>query len=166
MARDHISLHIADISSFAKRLRAELKQSDTLPGHAAMLSTIARAAGFENHQHLRAAQETQPNPQLAKARMVFDGNGIMFRWPKQTSVQELCLWTFWARLPSTDLSEGAVNDILTTGHSFGDHALLRRAMIGHGMMSRTLDGRIYKKEAQEMPEAAAKLYAELSQLWH
>ena len=165
MARDHISLTIPDLSSFAKTLRNELRKTDDIPGHAAMLSLIARAAGFENHQHLRSSQETAPNPQLAKARMVFDKSGIMFRWPKQTSVQELCLWTFWARMPSGDLTEAQVNDILIAGHGFGDHPLLRRAMIGHGMLARTTDGRVYSKQAQEMPAPAAKLYSELSPLW-
>ena len=166
MARDHIALTIPDLSTFAKHLRNDLKKKDELPGHAGFLTLIAKAAGYENHQHLRAAQETPPNPQLAKARMVFDKKGVMFRWPKQTSVQELCLWMFWAQLPDqTDLSEAQVNDVLIAGHSFGDHPLLRRAMIGHNMMTRTNDGRIYRKQALEMPAAAAKLYTELSGLW-
>ncbi len=165
MARDHISLTIPDLSSFAKTMRSELKKSDDLPGHAAMLSLIARAAGYENHQHLRSNQETAPNPQLAKARMVFDAQGKMFRWPKQTSVQEMCLWTFWARLPDAEMTEAEVNEILIAGHGFGDHPLLRRAMIGHGMMTRTADGRVYRKVPTQMPEAAAKLYSELRPLW-
>ncbi len=162
MARDHISLTISDLSSFAKLLRAELKQKDELPGHAGFLGLIAKAAGYENHQHLRASQETAPNPQLAKARMVFDKQGVMIRWPKQTSVQELCLWVFWARMKADcDLTEAQVNETLIAGHSFGDHPLLRRAMIGHGMLTRTNDGRVYNKVPQQMPEAAAKLFAEL-----
>ena len=166
MARDHIALTIPDLSSFAKSLRTELQKKDDLPGHAAFLGLIAKAAGYQNHQHLRASQETAPNPQLAKAQMVFDASGTMFRWPKQTSVQELCLWTFWARTPdATDLSEAQINDVLVSGHSFGDHPLLRRAMIDHGMLSRTMDGRIYRKEAVEMPAPAAKLYSELAPLW-
>lgn len=165
MARDHIALTISDLSSFAKALRGELKKSDDIPGHAALLSMIARAAGFENHQHLRASQPKPPNPQLAKARMVFDANGMMFRWPKQTSVQELCLWTFWARMSMGELSEAQVNEVLIKGHSFGDHPLLRRAMIGHGMITRTNDGRIYTRLPAQMPTAAAKLYAELQSNW-
>ena len=166
MPRDYISLTIPDLSTFAKTLRSELQKNDDLPGHAAFLTLIAKAAGFENHQHLRSSQETPPNPQLAKARMVFDKQGMMFRWPKQTSVQELCLWTFWARLPDqTDMTEQQVNDILIAGHSFGDHPLMRRAMIGHKMMTRTNDGRVYNKVPQEMPEGASQLYSELQGNW-
>ncbi len=163
MSQDVIPLYIADVSAFTKTLRKSLVAQDALPGHAAMLALVAKASGFQNHQHLRAAV-VAPAPELdalalKRAKRVFDAQGRMHRWPKWTKVQGLCLWVFWAQLPPhQDLSEPQVNAVLKPGLTFGDHVLLRRSLIDHKLASRTTDGRVYRRiEQKPTPEALALL---------
>ena len=163
MPRDTISITISDLSAFTKTLRNSLIQQDTLPGHATMLTLVSKAAGYDNFQHLKAAKPNiPPEPQdkkLQKALRVFD-NGIMTRWPNQTAIQGLCLWVFWAALPArTDISEKDINTLLKSGHSFGDHALLRRSLIDHKLVTRTKDGKIYRRVEQAPPPDARMLIA-------
>ncbi len=156
MPREMQSITIQDLSVFTKTLRKDLLQQDKLPGHAAMLSLVAKAAGYDNYQHLKATKQPagQDSKQLIRALRVFEA-GIMIRWPKQTAVQGLCLWVFWTKLPArVDLSEKDVNDILKAGHSFGDHALLRRSLIDHKLVQRTPDGKIYRR-IEQAPTADA-----------
>jgi len=146
MTRDVTSLIISDLSTFTKALRADLLGRDGIPSHATMLSAISKAAGYDNHQHLKATKQQTPDPQLTKALRAFDAQGIMANWPKQTGVQGLCLFVFWAQFPAnTDLTEKDVNAILKAGHSFGDHPLLRRSMIDHKLLTRTVDGLVYRR---------------------
>lgn len=157
MPSDVMPLTISDITSFAKALRADLLGRDEIPGHAAFLSAIAKAAGYDNHQHLRSATPAKPDPKLTKAKRVFDTAGVMTRWPKQTTTQGLCLWVFWARLPAnTDLTENEVNAVLIAGNGLGDHVLLRRSMIDHKLLTRTIDGASYRHvERPPTPSAQA-----------
>ena len=166
MARDTISLTIDDLSVFTKSLRAALKQQDALPGHAKMLGLVAKAAGYDNFQHLKAAKppavpKVKGDRRLERAMRIW-ANDVMTRWPKHTSVQGLCLWVFWADLPSkTDMTEKEVNAILNERHGFGDHAILRRSMVEHGLLTRTIDGRVYRRlEQQPPPEAMALIAAQ------
>ncbi|MEP2531052.1 DUF2087 domain-containing protein [Shimia sp.] len=148
MSKDMTPLFIADVSAFSKSLRKSLGEAEKLPGHAAMLSLIAKAAGYRNHQHLRATPPEQELDQLAmkRALRVFDDSGRMTRWPKHTKVQGLCLWPFWARLPAReDLTEKQVNAVLLEGLAFSDHVLLRRSLIDHGLAERTIDGSVYRR---------------------
>lgn len=166
MPRDIHAITIPDISTFTKALRNSLKQHDGVPGHTKLLTLIAKAAGYDNYQHLRAAKpgtsKATHSKQLEKALRVFDADGIMTRWPNQTAVQGLCLWVFWARLPArTDLSEKEVNAILKAGHGFGDHALLRRSLIDHRLVTRTANGKIYRRIEQAPPPDAAALIAQV-----
>ena len=62
MPSDVMPLTISDITSFAKALRADLLGHDAIPGHAAFLSAFAKAAGYDNHQHLRSATPAKPDP--------------------------------------------------------------------------------------------------------
>lgn len=163
MSQDVIPLYIADVSAFTKSLRKSLLVQDTLPGHAAMLALVAKASGYQNHQHLRAVA-AEPTPALdtlalKRAYRVFDAQGRMHRWPKWTKVQGLCLWVFWAQLPPhQDLSEKAVNDVLKPGQTFEDHVLVRRSLIDHKLVTRTTDGRVYRRiEQKPTPEALALL---------
>jgi hypothetical protein len=160
MPRDIHAITIADLSAFTKTLRAELLRAEAIPGHAAMLGLAAKAAGYANYQHLKAAPPSspaKPSRQLDRALRVFDG-GIMTRWPQQTSVQGLCLWVFWARLPARqDLTEQDVNVVLKAGHGFVDHALLRRSLIDHRLVSRTIDGKVYRRIEQAPPPEALAL---------
>ena len=161
MSKDVTPLYVADVSAFTKSLRKSLTEQASLPGHAAMMALVAKAAGFQNHQHLKA---TQPAPEthldelaLKRALRVFDEQSRMFRWPKWTKVQGLCLWPFWARMPAhQDLSEKEVNTLLKDGLSFDDHVLLRRSLIDHKLAERTIDGKIYRRiEQRPTPEALA-----------
>lgn len=158
MPRELQSITISDLSVFTKTLRKDLQKQDKLPGHATMLSLVAKAAGYQNYQHLRTekpqATAAPANKQFDRALRAFE-DGMMIRWPKQTSVQGLCLWAFWAKLPAReDLSETDVNAILQAGHSFGDHALLRRSLIDHKLVARTRDGKTYRR-IEKPPNADA-----------
>jgi hypothetical protein len=162
MPRDIHSITIADLSVFTRSLRADLLRTDAIPSHAAMLGLVAKAAGYANFQHLKAAPKpvaVKPSRQVDRALRAFDG-GMMTRWPQQTAVQGLCLWVFWARLPARrDLTETDVNTVLKEGHTFGDHALLRRSLINHKLVTRTMDGKTYRRIEQAPPPEALALLA-------
>jgi hypothetical protein len=165
MAREPLSIVIDDVSVFTKSLRNTLKQHDGLPGHATMLGMVAKAAGYENYQHLKAdkpatsAYVPVEKKRMERALRIWQ-DGVMTRWPKQTSVQGLCLWVFWAALPAKqDLTEKQVNAILNARHDFKDHAILRRSMVEHRMLQRTTDGSVYRRIEQAPPADAAYLIA-------
>lgn len=157
MARDETPLYIADISAFSKNLRAALGRRDTLPGHLEMLGLIASASGFRNYQQLRANAPETPalTGAASKAVRVFDANGRMARWPGQTTVQGLCLWVVWHRFPAgRDMSEPEVNELLRAAGTFGDHVLMRRSLIDHKLVTRSRDGRVYRRIEQRPPDEA------------
>lgn len=159
MPRQLHQITINDLSAFTKSLRAALQQQDGFPSHARMLSLVAKAAGYENFQHLKAAPTPKPPRNVERALRAYD-MGIMVRWPKQTSVQGLCLWAFWAKLPANaDMREAQVNEILKAGHSFGDHVLLRRSLIDHRLVTRTKDGKTYRRIEQAPPADALAVIA-------
>jgi hypothetical protein len=165
MPRDMISLTIDNLSVFTKTLRNTLKQHDILPGHATMLGLVAKAAGYDNFRHLKAdgppssTYVPTKKKRMERAMRVFE-NGIMTRWPKQTSVQGLCMWVFWAALTAReDMTEKQVNALLNARHSFKDHALLRRSLVDHKMVTLALDGSNYRRIEQAPPEDAAFLIA-------
>ena len=165
MARESISITIDDLSMFTKSLRNSLKQRDTLPGHATMLGLVAKAAGYDNFQHLKADQPSvkpargTTSKAMERALRIWS-DGIMTRWPKQISVQQLSCWVMWADVPSkTDLTEKQVNAILNARHSFKDPAILRRSMVEHRLIWRTNDGSVYRRIEQAPPAEAAALIA-------
>jgi len=52
------------------------------------------------------------------------------------------------------MSEPEINGHINSAHVFEDHALLRRELFDRGMVSRTPDGRVYRRiERQPTPEA-------------
>lgn len=164
MPRDPVALTIPDLSSFAKRLRAELIGAAAFPGLLSLLNMLARAGGFGKFQHLKAASVGAP-PAVAgapsdprrneRALRLFDDRGRMKRWPSKTSLQGLCLWVLWSTLPArVGLSEKDLNARIVAWHLFGDRALLRRSLIDHRLFERTQDGREYRRIEREPPEAA------------
>lgn len=161
MSKDMTPLYVADVSTFTRSLRKSLMDSEIMPGHAAMMALVAKAAGFQNHQHLRSSapkvEVDLDDLALKRALRVFDAQGRMTRWPKWTKVQGLCLWVFWAQMPAhQDMAEKEVNAILKQGLAFDDHVLLRRSLIDHKLATRTTDGRIYRRiEQRPTPEALA-----------
>lgn len=153
MSSPPIPLVIEDISQFARSLRKVWP--DEPPGHAKMLALVAKAAGYRNHQTLKAdlgiAPPEAPLSDLEQRRLrdalrVFDLHGNMTRWPQKTSVQGLCLAAFWASLPARrNLTEKEVNACIKAGEVFGDHVMIRRALIGHNMVTRKTDGTDYRR---------------------
>lgn len=165
MARETISITIDDLSTFTKSLRGALKQHDALPGHATMLGLVAKAAGYDNFQHLKAVKPAEKTPEAPQSKAMERDlriweDGLMTRWPKQISVQNLSMWVFWEDVPSkTDLTEKQVNAILNARHTFKDPAILRRSMVEHKLMQRTRDGSVYRRIEQAPPPEAAALIA-------
>lgn len=164
MSRQILSLSIADISAFAKTLREQISARVDKPSHVDMLNMLARSAGFRNYQHFKAASESAPAQEPADLALVervsrhFDAQGVLLRWPAKGSLQPLCLWALWSRMdPGRDYSDRENTDLLNAWASFGDHALLRRAMVDMGYVSRTPDGRTYRRIEQKPPAELSAL---------
>lgn len=163
MSRIPLSLHIGDVSALAKSLRKQLEAGERVPSHVEMLNLLAKAGGYKNFQHLKAEQEKMPaapaadisQKRVRKAAGYFDLEGRLTRWPTKLSLQELCIWVMWSKLPArTSMTELDVDERLMLGHTFCDHAILRRFLVGKGLLSRTPDGSEYKRvEARPHPEA-------------
>jgi hypothetical protein len=68
-----------------------------------------------------------------------------------------CLWALWSQIPaSRTFTEDELNQRLRALHLFGDHALLRRELCDHDLLSRTADGSQYRRvERQPSPEGLA-----------
>lgn len=171
MPRTDTPLHAADISSFAKSLARDLKQTHEqlhrLPGHVELLNMLARAAGHRNFQSLKARPplaapvvEAPPvaaalSDTAAKALRQFDAQGRLTRWPIKFSVQRLMLWGLWMRFDAKRrYSEREVNEVLKAWHLFGDHCTLRRELVEMKMLERTDGGAEYRKLPRR-PDAEA-----------
>jgi hypothetical protein len=175
MPRLQLAYEVADISALARSLRGGLGKLERMPGHVELLNLLARAAGFRNFQHFRAEVESRQRPsdpplpqpapdhaRCAKAMRLFDGDGRIIRWPTRRNQQLLCLWVLWSRIPAREVfAERQVNDLMNRWHHFGDYALLRRELIGLGLMRRTPDGREYVRIEQKPPPELGVLLARL-----
>jgi hypothetical protein len=142
-----------------------------MPGHVEMLNMLARAAGSRNFQHFRAqivAEKRLLSPrdvavpvdyvELQRLARYFDVNGRLVRWPTKFSHQEPCLWVLWSKIPARKtLSEREINDLLLANHKFEDPALLRRELKERRMVTRTIDGREYRRLERKPPAAALAL---------
>lgn len=169
MSKTLVPLSVSDLSAFAKSLRSQLKALDHQPTHVELLNLLARSAGHQNVQALRAdlvpaipaPENAVHNDRIEKVIRHFDAQGIMIRWPSKTSHQDLCLWIIWFHIPPGQrFSEREINDFINDGHSFGDHALLRRSLVDMKMLARTRDGKLYRRiEKQPGPDAEALLAA-------
>ena len=176
MSRTLIPFHADDVSSLARALKGELAKFDHTPGHVELLNVLARSTGYRNFQHLRAqnaARERLDQPpatveaavdyaRLGRIARYFDSNGRLTRWPSKRSHQLLCLWVLWSRVaPRQVYCEAEINVVLNAWHLFGDHALLRRDLCGLGLMTRTPDGREYRRVEQAPPAEALALIRHL-----
>ena len=171
MSRTHLPFSTPDVSAFARALAAQLAEHEGRPGHVELLNMVARAGGFGNFQHFRAQAETldrletpPPPPQpvdtarLARILRYFDADGRLIRWPGKASHRPDCLWVMWSRLPARhSMHEREINERLGAEHLFGDHALLRRELVDGGWMSRTFDGRDYRRLEKAPPAEAVAL---------
>ena len=176
MPKIELPFRSSDISALARSLSGQLKAAERLPSHVELLNMLAKAAGFQNFQHFRAQTVAErqlamsPGPEvtvdyvaLKRLRRYFDRNGRLVRWPKKFSHQEPCLWTLWASLPArTTFTEREINDLLRENHHFGDPALLRREMKERNMVTRTRDGREYRRVERKPPPEALALIHQLS----
>jgi hypothetical protein len=148
--------------------------------HVQLLNMLVRAVGYRNFQHYRAqfaAQErlerlAAPEPtapeepvdlrRVERAARHFGPDGLLARWPGKVSLQRLCLWWVWSRLPAgRELTGTQMDDALRACHHFGDHALLRRWLCDLGMATRTPDGRQYRRVEQRPPQEALALLQHL-----
>lgn len=173
MPRELVPFAAADVSALAKSLRAQLAGREKPPTHVEMLNMLARGAGHRNFQHLRASRvapapaaempaTANPSAAVLKAARCFDAEGRLQRWPAQTSIQHLCLWPLWARIPrGRSFTEREISALLARLNLFGDHAILRRTMCERGMMTRTKDGRDYRRVEQRTPAEGAALIRHL-----
>ncbi|MDC7789244.1 DUF2087 domain-containing protein [Rhodoplanes sp. TEM] len=184
MPREAIPYVADDMSALARALKGEVSHALAAsggepPGHVELLNMLARAAGCRNFQHFRAqaeARERLENPALPAASeppvdfvrvervaRYFDAAGGLTRWPGKHTDRVACLWVMWSRLPArTVLSEPAVNEALKAAHRFGDHVLLRRALVDLGLLARTPDGREYRRVEQPPPAEARALIRHLA----
>ena len=170
MPRTAIPFTAPDISALAKALRDQLARQGPAPGHVEMLNILARAAGAKNFQHFRArsvapeaAIETPPADLARVEKLVrqFDAQGRLVQWPAKPSQQALALWAMWAALPAGDtVTEPVFNARLNALHTFGA-AILRRAMVSAGLVSRTLGCRDYRRVEQRPPPEAQALIRRL-----
>jgi hypothetical protein len=177
MSKTLLPFHSEDISALARSLKGQLAHCDSQPSHLELLNMLARANGYRNFQHYRAqlAAKNQletplpaPEPEqvdftrVKRLLRIFDSEGKLTRWPPKRSQQELCLWVLWARLPARQvLAEKEINLLLNDNHLFGDHALLRRWLCDYGMMTRTRDGREYRRVEKAPPAEALELLRHL-----
>ncbi|MBM2576827.1 DUF2087 domain-containing protein [Jannaschia sp. Os4] len=147
--REAIPLVVEDVSRFSRALRAALP---TDASHQTTLNAVARAAGYANFQHLRAATgaagaEAPPDLRaVRRAAARFDRDGRLTGWPAQRGLRLLCLWPLWARLPAgAEMDEIEVSALLHGMMTMRDAAQARREMVGEGMLSRERDGTGYRR---------------------
>ncbi|WP_120635212.1 DUF2087 domain-containing protein [Ruegeria sp. EL01] len=168
MTKTPLPLHADDLTLFAKSLSRQLGVAS--PSHLVLLNMIARAAGFQNVQHMRSVTAAQRRLEVQshkppvdmrsveRALFQFDNTGRLRQWPSKRSVQTLALWALWAALPAGDtLHERDVNERLNREHLFSDPATLRRCMISCGLLTRQNDGTDYKRVEQAPPAEAEAL---------
>jgi hypothetical protein len=188
MSREIIPFYADDVSALARALKRELARHGEetaadparrkAPGHVELLNMLARATGFRNFQHMRAqvdARERLEHPPVSLEPAVdyvrverlaryFDAVGRLTRWPGKHGDRLACLWVLWSRLePRRVWSEAEINGALNAAHLFGDHALLRRELVDLGMVTRTADGREYRRVEQAPPAEAVALIRHLGQ---
>lgn len=170
MSKTSIPFSAPDISAVARSLRDQLGDSDHKPGHVELLNMLAHSIGHRNFQSLRAQAALQEQPAIAlpvvqtdfalvqKLMKYFDARGNLLRWPTKASHREPCLWVVWSKLPPRQTwPETELNQRLRACHQFGDHALLRRELCDRGMVSRTPDGKEYRRVERKPPAESAEL---------
>jgi hypothetical protein len=74
------------------------------------------------------------------------------------------LRVFWSRIPRGEVfTEREISDLIRDWHAFGDHALIRRAMVDAKMLERTVDGREYRRIEQAPPAELEPLLVHLAE---
>lgn len=173
MPKVPLPLRAEDLTIFVRSLSEQL--GDASPSHLTLMNMAARAAGYQNVQHMRSAHAADQRLKRtvdelpADARAVeralqhFDAEGRLKQWPSKRGVQTLALWVLWTALPAGQpMKEQEINDSLNRQHMFGDPATLRRTMISCRLLSRRNDGTDYRRIEQEPPAEAKQLIRELA----
>lgn len=172
MTKSPLALHAADVTAFTRVLAQQL--GDDSPSHLKLMNMVARSAGFQNLQHMRAVQAAASRltpkdpPHAADHRLIerclhqFDDRGRLRQWPAKRAVQTLALWGLWAALPAkTAMTERQINAELNVLHCFGDPATLRRTMISCGLLKRSTDCSDYMRVEQKPPVEALAVMEQL-----
>ncbi len=175
MPRIPIAFESADISALARSLKEQLSALAEPPSHVQLLNMLAKSAGYRNFQHLKAETEARPAPVEAPPAVIdrqrvdrvaghFGETGRLLRWPSKTNHQELCVWVLWSHLPPTMvMHEREISGWLNAQHDFGDAALLRRTLVTMGLVTRTQDGREYRRVEQRPPAELGAVLAKLAE---
>lgn len=160
MTRDAISLTLPDVSAFARALKSDI--GEAAPPHQSLLNAIARAGGYRNFQHLRAAQGPSETPEPPEGRAVtramarFDDQGMMTSWSTKRKVRQHGLWALWAQIPPrTAYSEREISALFDTMTTFHDAAQIRRSLVEDGLLARNRDGSVYTR-VEAAPDATAR----------
>ncbi|PKU25209.1 DUF2087 domain-containing protein [Telmatospirillum siberiense] len=173
MSRSLYPFHAQDISVLARSLVKQWSDQAKAPGHVQMLNMLVRASGYRNFQHFRTQVDAGPIPPMAakpetapdegaltsdvkRLLRYFDSEGHLIRWPGKYSCRLPCLWVIWAGIPARRvLNERQVNQVIQAGERVGDHVLLRRELVDHGLLIRTPDGSQYRR-VEQMPPAEVR----------
>lgn len=180
MSRSALPFFAPDISALARSLNGQLARCGHLPSHLELLNMLARAVGCRNFQHLRAQlaaherlESSNASPatvdytRLERLVRYFDAGGRLKQWPSKFSDQESCLWVLWAQLPANkSLTESGINQHLAANHLFRDPALLRREMKDRKLVTRSIDGREYRRVERRPPAQALALIAHVGKRPH
>jgi len=172
MSKSPMPFYVADVSALAKNLRRQLDEFERLPSHVEMLNLIVKSGGFRNFQHFKAqqtaastfdrpkAQPAEINYKLVKRILrLFNEEGYLTHWPKKYSERVICLWVMWSRIAAKKMyTECEISELLEQQNLFEDHALLRRELVDHRMLSRTADGRQYQRLEVQPPAEALEVF--------
>jgi hypothetical protein len=168
MSRTSYPFYTSDISALARSLKQQWALEPAAPSHLQILNMLARAAGFSNFQHLRAAAEAPTpvsnthSPLTKRLLRYFDEQGRLMRWPKKFSEQQPCIWPIWASFPAQlEMDEKAANEWIKRAEAIGDHVLLRRELVNYKLITRTPDCRVYQRLEQDIPEELLEFMAEI-----
>ncbi len=165
MPRTVLAYNVADVSKAARSIRQQLLKLERAPSHLELLNILARSAGFRNFQHFRSRRDEMPELEplpievspvdtaaVEQTARFFNAEGQLTMWPSKESRARLCMWVIWSQFPSgSDMAEKDVNEWLKKLNSFGDHALLRRALVDFGLCARTASGNCYRRIEQQPP---------------
>jgi hypothetical protein len=169
MPRTQLAYAVNDVSEAARSIRDQLSKLDRLPSHVEVLNMLARAAGFRNFQHYRAGSAHAVVPpqfdegKVDKVARYFGAAGRLQQWPSRQAHGVLCLWVLWSRLPrGADFTEAEIGEVLDAWHTFGYRALLRRALVDHGLVDRTVDGGRYTRIELAPPPELVPLLARIT----
>jgi hypothetical protein len=83
---------------------------------------------------------------MDKLQRFLDEDNRLNQWPAKRGMQLLALEYLASKFePDKSYTEREVNDILNRWHTFGDWALLRRALVDNDLLKRKRDGTDYRR---------------------